>query len=199
MAENRTGRVIWVLLWSNRHMHWDTHTHPHTHVLPHRLETAQSPHSPQPKVCKVADVTSFPKLRPISEGSLEFIRKKLTVCNFGGRNRVRGGRPLACCNIVCLLDPLVVWGFLAVETSPQNQGWESWFCCSPAELLLTTYTARPDHLHMWFQFSGSLWENVSICYQKDARWKEPLVSTFWLLPRLHECPAHPPPHIMFNF
>lgn len=48
MAENRTGRVIWATTCGQTGTctRGHTHTHAHTHVLPHRLETAQSPQQP---------------------------------------------------------------------------------------------------------------------------------------------------------
>ena len=174
-----------------------THTHTRTHDLPHRLEAAQSPQ--QPPSLKSAKLLMS---RPFQNwGSLEVYQEGNSQSVTLGEPREQGGgwRPLAFCNIVCLLDPLVVWGFLAVETSPRTQELRKLVLLQPCWIACTaTYTARPDHLHMWFQF---FWEFLMgkcvYMLQKCTFGKN-----FYFLPSdctgCTKCPAHPHPHIIFS-
>lgn len=54
-------------------------------------------------------------------------------------------------------DPVVVWGFLAVETSPGTQELRKLVLLQPCRTACTaTYRARPGHPHMWFQLFREL-------------------------------------------
>lgn len=77
--QNSQGNLSTTCGQTDKHTHRQarTPTHTHTHAPPSWLEAGQSPTTAlQPQVCTVADVTSFPKLRPISVEALRFIRKE---------------------------------------------------------------------------------------------------------------------------
>lgn len=121
--------------------------------------------APQPQVYKVADVTSFPKLRPISEEALGFSGRKLTVRNFCSVKEQGGGvgNLVLCCSLV---PPAEIHCYLGASCGDKPQDPRA-LKGGVAAALLKCSQQRAQHALAIYtcgsNFSGSfLWGNVSV-------------------------------------
>ena len=189
MAENRTGRVIWVLpVVKQTRAHGDTHTHIHTHAhthdLPHRLEAAQSPQQPPSlKSAKLLMSRPFQNWDQSVRKPWGLSGRKLTVCNFGRAQGTGWGVETVSLLQHCLpAGSTCCLGVSCCWDKPQNPGAEkAGFAAALLNCLHSNLHSTPwPSAHVVSIFLGVSYGKMCLYVTKMHVWKELLVSTFWL-------------------